>query len=101
MEKRSPVNSRQVADKVAARLAAGFCAQDWQPVLVGNDAASQVYVGSKRRACEEVGFLSRSYDLPATTEQSALLALIDELNADPAVDGILVQLPLPAISTRH
>ena len=85
----------QVADKVAARLAAGLRAPGLAVVLVGNDAASQVYVGSKRRACEEVGFLSRSYDLPATTEQSALLALIDELNADPAVDGILVQLPLP------
>ena len=86
----------QVAEKVQARLAAGLRAPGLAVVLVGTDAASQVYVGSKRRACEEVGFISRSYDLPATTEQAALLSLIDELNADPAVDGILVQLPLPA-----
>ena len=86
----------QVAEKVQARLAAGLRAPGLAVVLVGTDAASQVYVGSKRRACEEVGFISRSYDLPATTEQAALLSLIDELNADPTVDGILVQLPLPA-----
>jgi len=86
----------QVAEKVQARLAAGLRAPGLAVILVGTDAASQVYVGSKRRACEEVGFISRSYDLPATTEQAALLSLIDELNADPAVDGILVQLPLPA-----
>ncbi|MGE6080513.1 bifunctional methylenetetrahydrofolate dehydrogenase/methenyltetrahydrofolate cyclohydrolase FolD, partial [Aeromonas veronii] len=61
----------------------------------GADPASQVYVGSKRRACEEVGFLSRSYDLSATASQEELLALIDQLNADSHVDGILVQLPLP------
>jgi 5,10-methylene-tetrahydrofolate dehydrogenase/Methenyl tetrahydrofolate cyclohydrolase len=86
----------RVAEKVKARLAAGLRAPGLAVILVGTDAASQVYVGSKRRACEEVGFISRSYDLPVTTEQTALLALIDELNADPAVDGILVQLPLPA-----
>ena len=64
-------------------------------ILVGSDPASQVYVGSKRRACEEVGFISRSYDLPMSTSQNDLLALIDELNHDKAIDGILVQLPLP------
>ena len=86
----------EVAAKVQARIAKGLRAPGLAVILVGTDAASQVYVGSKRRACEEVGFISRSYDLPATTEQAALLSLIDELNADPAVDGILVQLPLPA-----
>lgn len=65
-------------------------------ILVGLDPASQVYVGSKRRACEEVGFVSRSYDLSATATQAELLSLIDQLNEDPEVDGILVQLPLPA-----
>ena len=87
---------QQVADAVKARVDKGLRAPGLAVVLVGEDPASQVYVGSKRRACEEVGFISRSYDLPATTEQAALLSLIDELNADPAVDGILVQLPLPA-----
>ncbi|HET8848527.1 MAG TPA: bifunctional methylenetetrahydrofolate dehydrogenase/methenyltetrahydrofolate cyclohydrolase FolD, partial [Marinobacter sp.] len=65
-------------------------------VLVGSDPASQVYVGNKRKACDEAGIVSLSYDLPETTSQQALEALIDELNDNPAVDGILVQLPLPA-----
>lgn len=85
-----------VAARVQQRIAAGLRVPGLAVVLVGEDPASQVYVGSKRRACEEVGFESRSYDLPVTTSQEALLALIDELNLDPAVDGILVQLPLPA-----
>ncbi len=65
-------------------------------LLVGADAASQIYVSSKRRACEEVGMMSFGHDLPADTTESALLALIDRLNDDPQVDGILLQLPLPA-----
>jgi methylenetetrahydrofolate dehydrogenase (NADP+)/methenyltetrahydrofolate cyclohydrolase len=65
-------------------------------VQVGDDPASRVYVGSKRRACAEVGFHSEAHDLPDTTSQAELLALIDRFNADPAIDGILVQLPLPA-----
>lgn len=65
-------------------------------VFVGNDPASQVYVQNKRKACEEVGFLERSYDLPADTTQKQLLTLVDDLNDDPEIDGILVQLPLPA-----
>jgi len=70
-------------------------------VLVGENAASQVYVRNKRRACEEVGIHSVAHDLPATTTEPALLALIERLNRDPAIDGILVQLPLPAqIRTR-
>jgi methylenetetrahydrofolate dehydrogenase (NADP+)/methenyltetrahydrofolate cyclohydrolase len=64
-------------------------------VKVGDDAASAVYVRNKRRACEEVGILSLAYDLPADTTQSRLLRLIDTLNRDARVDGILVQLPLP------
>ncbi|BBT80839.1 bifunctional methylenetetrahydrofolate dehydrogenase/methenyltetrahydrofolate cyclohydrolase FolD [Aeromonas allosaccharophila] len=85
----------QVAAQVQQRLAAGKRAPGLAVILVGADPASQVYVGSKRRACEEVGFLSRSYDLSATASQEDLLALIDQLNADSHVDGILVQLPLP------
>lgn len=85
----------QVAAQVQQRLAAGKRAPGLAVILVGADPASQVYVGSKRRACEEVGFLSRSYDLSATASQEELLALIDKLNADSHVDGILVQLPLP------
>ncbi|MFC3094709.1 bifunctional methylenetetrahydrofolate dehydrogenase/methenyltetrahydrofolate cyclohydrolase FolD [Alteromonas sediminis] len=65
-------------------------------VLVGSDAASQVYVANKRKACDEVGFVSRSFDLPASASQDELIALVDELNEDPEIDGILVQLPLPA-----
>ena len=64
-------------------------------VLVGENPASQVYVRNKRRACTEVGFHSELHDLPADTAQAELLALIDRLNADPRIDGILVQLPLP------
>lgn len=64
-------------------------------VMVGDDPASAVYVAHKRRDCEEVGFRSFGYDMPISTTQAELLTLIDQLNADPAVDGILVQLPLP------
>lgn len=64
-------------------------------ILVGENPASQVYVGAKRKACEEIGMLSQSYELPDSTSQGELLGLIDKLNADPTVDGILVQLPLP------
>ncbi|MDR7344368.1 methylenetetrahydrofolate dehydrogenase (NADP+)/methenyltetrahydrofolate cyclohydrolase [Pantoea alhagi] len=86
----------EVAEKVKQRLADGKRAPGLAVVLVGEDPASQIYVGSKRRACEEVGFLSRSYDLPATTSEAELLELIDALNHDNEIDGILVQLPLPA-----
>lgn len=86
----------EVAARVKARTEAGLRAPGLAVILVGSDAASQVYVGSKRRACEEVGFVSKSYDLPVTTTQDELLALVDQLNADEEIDGILVQLPLPA-----
>jgi len=86
----------EVAEKVKQRLAAGKRAPGLAVVLVGENPASQIYVGSKRRACEEVGFVSRSYDLPATTSEADLLQLIDDLNDDREIDGILVQLPLPA-----
>ena len=64
-------------------------------VIVGEDPASQVYVRNKRRACEEVGFYSEAYELPESTTQKELEALVDKLNEDPKIHGILVQLPLP------
>ncbi|GAA0365236.1 bifunctional methylenetetrahydrofolate dehydrogenase/methenyltetrahydrofolate cyclohydrolase FolD [Bowmanella denitrificans] len=87
---------QNVASQVASIRASGKRAPGLAVILVGSDPASQVYVGSKRNACEEVGFVSRSYDLPASTTQQQLLDLVDELNADNQVDGILLQLPLPA-----
>jgi methylenetetrahydrofolate dehydrogenase (NADP+)/methenyltetrahydrofolate cyclohydrolase len=79
---------RQVA---ARRRAPGLAV-----VLVGSDPASEIYVRNKRQACGEVGFVSKAFDLPADTPEVKLLTLIDELNTDRSVDGILVQLPLPA-----
>lgn len=84
-----------VRQRVEARLAENLRRPGLAVILVGEDPASQVYVRNKRRACDEAGLLSRSHDLAADTSQTALLRLIDELNADPLVDGILVQLPLP------
>ena len=82
--------------RVAARVAQGRAAPGLAVVLVGDDAASAVYVRNKRRACKHVGFRSRDYDLPASTAPAELAALIDRLNTDPQIHGILVQLPLPA-----
>ena len=65
-------------------------------VIVGDDPASKIYVASKQRACEDVGMLSVRVELPAETPQADLLAEIDRLNADPAVSGMIVQLPVPA-----
>lgn len=87
---------QEVAQKVQTRIANGKRAPGLAVILVGANPASQIYVGSKRRACEEVGFISRSYDLPDTTTEAELLKLIDDLNQDNEIDGILVQLPLPA-----
>ncbi len=85
-----------VKQQVAQRVAAGKRPPGLAVVQVGEDPASKVYVGSKRRGCAECGILSLAHDLPEETSQETLLALLDELNADPTVDGILVQLPLPA-----
>jgi methylenetetrahydrofolate dehydrogenase (NADP+)/methenyltetrahydrofolate cyclohydrolase len=84
-----------IKDKVQKRIDEGLRAPGLAVILVGSDPASQVYVGSKRKACEEVGFVSRSYDLPPSTSQGELFTLIDQLNNDDEIDGILVQLPLP------
>lgn len=78
------------------RLATGKRRPGLAVVLIGDNPASQVYVGSKRRSCEEVGFKSESFDLPETTTEQELLGLITQLNEDDEIDGILVQLPLPA-----
>ena len=86
----------QLSLRVAARVAQGLPAPGLAVVLVGSDAASSVYVRNKRKACHQVGFNSFDHDLPADTTQSELIALIDRLNADPDVHGILVQSPLPA-----
>jgi methylenetetrahydrofolate dehydrogenase (NADP+)/methenyltetrahydrofolate cyclohydrolase len=84
-----------------AHAAAHFNAKAGRPpglavVLVGEDPASDVYVRSKARACKEAGLRSTEHRLPASTTQVELLALVERLNADDTVDGILVQLPLPA-----
>jgi len=86
---------REVADGVAARVKMGLRPPGLAVILVGGDPASQIYVRKKREACEEAGFLARDFDLPADTTQQALESLVEELNEDPDVDGILVQLPLP------
>ena len=86
---------QQIAQRVAERRQQGLRAPGLAVILVGSDPASQVYVSHKRKDCEEVGFLSQAYDLPATTSQAELMALIDRLNDDASIDGILVQLPLP------
>ena len=87
---------REIADKVNQRREQGLRIPGLAVILVGSDPASQVYVSHKRKDCEEVGFISRSHDLPADTTQEDLLQLIDTLNEDADIDGILVQLPLPA-----
>jgi methylenetetrahydrofolate dehydrogenase (NADP+)/methenyltetrahydrofolate cyclohydrolase len=84
-----------VATRVQARIAQGKRVPGLAVVLVGEDPASSVYVRNKRRACARVGFRSLDFDLPAATTEAELRALIDRLNADESVHGILVQLPLP------
>jgi len=85
----------QVKQAVEARVEAGQRRPGLAVVLVGENPASQVYVRNKSKACADVGFHSELHELPAATSQAELLALIDRLNGDPAIDGILVQLPLP------
>jgi methylenetetrahydrofolate dehydrogenase (NADP+)/methenyltetrahydrofolate cyclohydrolase len=86
----------EVKQKIETRLALGKRRPGLAVILIGSDPASQVYVSHKRKACAEVGIESRSYDLPANTTQHELIELIDALNKDATIDGILVQLPLPA-----
>lgn len=85
----------RIGQRVADRKAKGLAEPGLAVVLVGDDPASSVYVRNKRKACHQVGFRSFEFDLPSSTTQDELMALIDRLNADPAVHGILVQSPLP------
>ena len=85
----------RLAVRVADRVSRGLAAPGLAVVVVGDDAASAVYVRNKRRACQQIGFRSFAHDLPAHTTQAELFTLIDRLNADPEVHGILVQSPLP------
>ena len=87
--------TQEVAAKVAARVAEGHAPPGLAVMLVGENAASEVYVRNKRRTTESVGMRSFAHDFPATLPQDELLATIDRLNANPDVHGILVQLPLP------
>src|SRR5580765_7556372 len=84
-----------LSERVAARVAQGLSRPGLAVVLVGENPASQVYVRNKRKFTEAANMLSFSHDLPAETPEAELLDLIDRLNADPTVHGILVQLPLP------
>ena len=85
-----------VKEKTAQWINNGHAAPGLATVLVGENAASQVYVRSKQKACGEAGIQSFGYNLPASSTQAEVEALVSELNADPKVNGILVQLPLPA-----
>lgn len=97
------LNGKQVSDqllqrikgKIQQRCEAGHRAPGLAVVLVGSDEASQVYVKNKIRACQTTGIESKAYHLPRQTSAKELYALIDDLNSDDSVDGILVQLPLP------
>ena len=80
---------------IDSRIEAGKRAPCLVVVLVGADPASAIYVRNKRKACEKVGIKSNAYDLPSSTSEADLFSLIDDLNNDPTVDGILVQSPLP------
>jgi methylenetetrahydrofolate dehydrogenase (NADP+) / methenyltetrahydrofolate cyclohydrolase len=86
----------ELKGEIEARLAAGWPRPGLAAVLVGEDPASQVYVRNKHRACQRVGIESRLIHLPASASVDQLLQVIDQLNVDPEVHGILVQLPLPA-----
>jgi methylenetetrahydrofolate dehydrogenase (NADP+) / methenyltetrahydrofolate cyclohydrolase len=84
-----------IKSKIDARIAAGKRAPCLAVVLVGADPASAIYVRNKRKACDKVGIRSLSHDLPASTTEADLFALIDSINNDTTIDGILVQSPLP------
>lgn len=86
---------KDIKSKIDARIAANKRAPCLAVVLVGADAASAIYVRNKRLACDKVGILSIAHELPASTSEADLLILIDKLNNDASVDGILVQSPLP------
>ena len=84
-----------IKSRISDRIAIGKRAPCLAVVVIGADPASAIYVRNKRLACEKVGIRSLSHDLPTETTEAELLTLIDKLNADATVDGILVQSPLP------
>ncbi len=91
-----------IQSRIQARLKANKRAPSLAVILIGADPASAIYVRNKRLACEKVGIKSLAYDLPSSTSEAELLSLIQQLNDDPAIDGILVQSPLPAqIKDEH
>lgn len=85
----------ELKHRITLHHAQGLRSPGLAVVLIGQDPASSIYVNNKRKACEEVGICSYSYDLPDNTSQKDLLDLIDTLNTSDEVDGILIQLPLP------
>lgn len=93
------IDGKKLAEKICSEVADAAAKLPRKPclaaVLVGDDPASKIYVRNKERDCQKCGIESRRFDLPDSTPQSELLALIDRLNGDSGVDGILVQLPLP------
>jgi methylenetetrahydrofolate dehydrogenase (NADP+) / methenyltetrahydrofolate cyclohydrolase len=92
----------EIKTKIAARIASGKRAPCIAVILVGADPASAIYVRNKVKACEKVGITDVSHNLPADTTEADLFALIDKLNCDDTIDGILVQTPLPPqINTEH
>jgi len=102
-DSKKKLDGSRIATEIRAEVAAEVVALSdrgviprLDAVLVGNDPASLVYVGSKAKTLTSLGMVSKTHNLPETTNQTELEALIDELNADPEVDGILIQLPLPA-----
>jgi len=84
-----------VKQQVSQRVEQGLCPPGLAVVLVGQDPASAVYVRNKRKACEKAQFISKSFDLPAEASEKEVLAVVEQLNNDPEIHGILVQLPLP------
>ncbi len=98
------IDGKAVAERIKSEVrkatdvlaAAGKRRPGLAVIMVGDSAASQVYVRNKRRSCEQAGIVSSAHDLPASTSETELLELIALLNGDAAIDGILVQLPLPS-----
>lgn len=91
----SALRRNELKQRVQHHVEQGQRAPGLAVVLIGDDPASVIYVSNKRKACEEVGITSHSYDLPAETTQDELIHLINELNQSDKIDGILIQLPLP------
>lgn len=85
----------ELSEKIQAIVQQGYRSPGLAVILVGENPASQIYVNNKRKSCLEVGIQSKSFNLPETISEQELLALIDQLNQDESIDGILVQLPLP------